>query len=99
MLVRSDLMMAYWGLSLQAIMNWVEVRTFNATETLWSVPCKALKTACIIRGMGGIKCSSLAGASKHNSAASSSCKWAIYAARVLDQLAGQAVPTLAVRRG
>lgn len=47
--------------------------TLRATATLWSVPRKALRTACIMRGMGGMRCSSLAGASKHSSAASSSC--------------------------
>jgi len=49
------------------------MHTFNATATLWSLPRRALSTACIMRGIGGIRCSSLAGASRHSSAASSSC--------------------------
>lgn len=48
-------------------------RTLSATLTLWSPPRSARSTACIMRGIGGIRCSSRAGASRHSSAASSSC--------------------------
>lgn len=48
--------------------------TFNATATLWSVPRSAHRTACIMRGIGGMRCSSRAGVNKQSSAASSSCR-------------------------